>query len=82
MQGAEYVLGDARPGDAISYVEDVDRAPTVGMRLTVVAFPSGSPERPPIVGYRVAEWGAWEVIGVEADRAAPTCAKVCLLRVH
>jgi len=72
----ERMIRDAKPGDIVSYVETAEKAPAVGIRVTIFAFPRGNPKAPSVTGHRVDEDGPWEVLRVEPIEGKPDRVKV------
>ncbi len=66
------MLRHARSGEVRSFLEDADRAPSVGQRLTIVTLPGGGPDTPPESQYAPSDAGRWEVVQVDAVEDNPS----------
>jgi hypothetical protein len=53
------VLRQTNPGEVVPYRELADRAPSVGVRMTLVPLPEGG------MGWHPNDIGPWEVVSVE-----------------
>ena len=60
----------AKPGDVVSCRVEADKAPPVGMRMTIVVLPDRSSSHLP------SDNGPWEVVQAELDPGDPGRAKV------
>ena len=78
MAEQERMIRDAKPGDILTYVATTEKAPAVGTRLTIFAFPQGNPKIPSVTGHRVDERGPWEVIRVEPIPDRPGMVRISI----